>query len=66
MTAEQYKSALAKFGLSQERAGQWLGVSPRTSQNWALGTKKGRPVPGPVGKLFRLMLKLGLMPEDVK
>lgn len=65
MTAEQYKQAIKKFGLSQEAAGEWLGVSPRTSQNWALG-EKGRPVPEPVAMLFRLMLKFNLMPGDVK
>lgn len=65
MTATEYKQALEKFGLTQERAGEWLGVSPRTSQNWSLG-EKGRPVPEPVAKLFRLMLRLNLMPGDVK
>lgn len=63
MTPNQYRSALSALDLSQERAAFWLQVSYRTSQNWALGE---RPVPGPVAKLLRLMLRLKLKPEDVK
>lgn len=63
MTPDQYKSAIKKLGLSQERAGEWLGISPRTSQGYALGEY---PVPEPTAKLLRLMVKLGLKPDDVK
>lgn len=62
MTPNQYRSAIAKLGLSQERAGLWLGVSPRTSQGYALGE---RPVPEPVAKLLRLMVRLELTSEQV-
>lgn len=61
MTPTQYKAAIKALGLSQERAGEWLGVSPRTSQNYAA---KGPPEP--VAKLLRLCIKLKLNPEDVK
>jgi hypothetical protein len=61
MTPAQYKAAIKALGLSQERAGEWLGVSPRTSQNYAA---KGPPEP--VAKLLRLCIKLKLNPEDVK
>jgi hypothetical protein len=61
MTTKQYKSAIEKLGLSQERAGLWLGVSKRTGQNYAA---KGPPEP--VAKLLRLMLRLELRPDDVK
>jgi hypothetical protein len=57
----QYKAAIKTLGLPQEAAGDWLGVSPRTSQNYAA---KGPPEP--VAKLLRLCIKLKLSPEDVK
>ena len=63
MTPTQYKAAIAKLGLSQERAGDWLGIGRRTSQGYALGEY---PVPEPTAKLLRLVVKLGLTPEDVK
>ena len=62
MTPSQYRSAIEKLGLSQVRAAAFLGVSPRTSQGYALGEY---PVPEAVAKLLRLMVKLGLKPEDV-
>ncbi len=61
MTPTQYKVAIKTLGLSQERAGDWLGVSARTGQNYAA---KGPPEP--VAKLLRLCIKLKLRPEDVK
>ena len=63
MTPSQYKAAIKTLGLSQEAAGDWLGVGRRTSQGWALGE---RPVPEPVAKLLRLCVRLKLKPEDVK
>jgi hypothetical protein len=61
MTPKQYKSIIESLGLSQEAAGVWLGVSPRTGQNYAA---KGPPEP--VAKLLRLMVKMELKPDDVK
>lgn len=61
MTPKQYKAIIDDLGLSQERAGEWLGVSARTGQNYAA---KGPPEP--VAKLLRLMVRLKLKPEDVK
>lgn len=61
MTPKQYREAIAKLGLTQEGAGEWLGVSPRTGQNYAA---KGPPEP--IAKLLRLMLRLNLKPEDVR
>jgi len=63
MTPDQYKKAIKKLGLSQERAGEFLGVSPRTSQGYALGEY---PVPEAIAKLLRLMTRLDLTPEEVK
>ncbi len=63
MTPTQYRAAIAALDLSQERAGAWLGIAPRTSQGYALGEY---PVPEPVAKLLRLCIKMTLKPEDVK
>lgn len=61
MTGEQYKKAIERLGLTQEQAGEWLGVTGRTGQNYAA---KGPPEA--VAMLLRLMLKMGLKPEDVR
>ena len=63
MTPTQYRSAIKALGLSQERAGDWLGIGRRTSQGYALGEY---PVPESVALLLRLMVNLKLNPEDVK
>jgi hypothetical protein len=62
MTPTQYRTAIRALGLSQERAGLWLGIGKRTSQGYALGEY---PVPEPIAKLLRLIVKLKLNPEDV-
>ena len=62
MTPTQYKTAIKALGLSQERAGDWLGIGRRTSQGYALGEY---PVPEPVAKLLRLMIRLELPPDEV-
>jgi hypothetical protein len=61
VTPAQYKTTIKTLGLNQEEAGEWLGVSARTGQNYAA---KGPPEP--VAKLLRLCVKLKLKPEDVK
>ena len=63
MTSNQYRKALEQLELSQHRAAEFLGVSPRTSQGYALGEY---PVPQSIAMLLRLMIKLKLKPEDVK
>lgn len=63
MTPTQYRTAIKALGLSQERAGEWLGIAPRTSQGYALGEY---PVPEPTAKLLRLCVRLKLEPEDVR
>lgn len=62
MTPAQYKTAIAKLGLSQERAGLWLGLSARQGQRYATGEAE---IPEPVAKLLRLVLRLNLTPDDV-
>ena len=60
MTAKQYRAIIEGLGMTQEGAGEWLGVSARTGQNYAA---KGPPEP--VAKLLRLMVRLKLSPDDV-
>jgi len=35
MTSHQYRKAIADLGLNQVQAARFLGVSERTSRNWA-------------------------------
>ena len=63
MTPTQYREAIKALGLSQERAGDWLGIGKRTSQNYALGESR---IPEPVAKLLRIMIELKLNPDDVE
>jgi hypothetical protein len=61
MTPAQYKATIKALGLSQARAGDWLGIGRRTSQSYALGETR---IPEPVAKLLRIMIELELNPED--
>lgn len=63
MTHHQYRTAIAALGLTQHQAAEWLGVSPRSSQGYALGEY---PVPEPIAKLLRLCVRLRLSPDEVK
>jgi hypothetical protein len=55
MTALEYRTALATLGLSQQAAGRWLMVSPKTAQNYAkLGPS------GPAHRAILMALKHGL------
>lgn len=60
MTNNQYRTALKRLGLSQRKAAKWIGVSLRTSQNYALGMT---PIPEPTARLLRLVINLKL-PHD--
>jgi hypothetical protein len=63
VTPTQYRAAIKRLGLSQHGAADFLGISGRASQGYALGEY---PVPEAVAKLLRLMIKLGLKPVDVQ
>jgi hypothetical protein len=63
MTPAQYRAAIKALGLSQERAGDWLGIGKRTSQSYALGETR---IPEPVAKLLRLTIELKLDPDDIR
>lgn len=55
MTPADYRAALATLGLSQLAAGRWLGVSPKTAQNYA---RFGPSAPAAVA--VRYALKYGV------
>jgi hypothetical protein len=57
MTPAQYRQALHLIGLSQQRAGLFLGVSKRTGQRYATGETE---IPEGFARLLRLMVRLGL------
>jgi hypothetical protein len=63
MTSRQYRAAIEALGLSQIRAGRFLGVPTKTSSRWALGESR---VPTAVGVLLKLMIALKLSPEEVQ
>jgi predicted transcriptional regulator len=62
MTPAQFRAALEKLGLSQVEAAEFLGVSTRAAHGYA----NGWPIREGDAKLLRLMVKLGLKPEEVK
>lgn len=53
MTPDEYRAALATLGLSQLAAGRWLGVSPKTAQNYATVGPSG-----PAARAIHLLLSL--------
>jgi DNA-binding transcriptional regulator YiaG len=53
LTTKQYRRALEELGLSQAAAAKYLGVTARTSQNWALGFSAVHPC---AERLLRLLL----------
>ena len=54
MTPSQYRAALATLGLSQQAAGRWLGVSPKTAQRYAVDGPSG-PAARAVGMAVVIM-----------
>lgn len=63
MTADQYRAALKKLGVSQKKMGDYLHVSRRTSQGWALGEYE---VPPLIARVLRLVLKGKIALEDLQ
>lgn len=62
MTANQYRAALDKLGLSQRGAGSLFEVDERTSRRWALGE---RTIPPCVSIVLRLMVAGKITVADV-
>lgn len=63
MSPTQYRKAIEAMGLSQAKAGEFFGISPRSSQGYALGEY---PVPESIAKLLRLMIRLHMKPHEVQ
>lgn len=63
MTPKQYRAAIDRLGLSQVKAGAFLGVSARQSRRWALGEAE---IPKVVAMILRLMVKTRTAPEDLE
>ncbi|WP_336492407.1 hypothetical protein [Methylobacterium nigriterrae] len=63
MTADEYRAALKRLGLTHVAAAAFLGVEEITSRRWA--TAKTR-VPGSVSTLLRLIIALKLTPDKVR
>ena len=55
MSADEFREAIAKLGLTQVEAAAALESDPRTVRRWALGE---RAIPGPVRVALRLMARL--------
>lgn len=62
MTPQQFKTAIATVGLTQEAAGVFFGYSKRPGQAWALGE---RAVPWPVQCALEFMVKHKLTATDL-
>lgn len=61
MTAAQFRDACERFGLTQEAAAKFLGVSLRTVNGYA----NGASIPKATAKLLRLMIRRNIKPENV-
>ena len=62
MTMNQYRRALEELELSQGMAAAYLGVSRRTSQNWALGEAPVHPC---AARLLRLLREGRITLDDL-
>jgi hypothetical protein len=63
MTPLEYKIAIKALGLTQVKAGKWLGIGARTSQGYALGESS---IPEPIAKLLRLCVERDIHPDEVR
>jgi DNA-binding transcriptional regulator YiaG len=63
MTAKQYRRALAELELSQAKMADYLGVSLRTSQNWALAQAPIHPC---AAILLRLLMDGKISLDDLR
>lgn len=62
MTPAQYRDAIARLGLTQAAAGEFLGVDERTSRRWIAGESA---IPESAAKLIRLLIRRRIKPEEV-
>ncbi|MBL8555575.1 MAG: hypothetical protein JNL41_14975 [Phenylobacterium sp.] len=57
MSPQEYRDAIARLGLSQVRAGVFLGATDRTSRRWA-ATDEPSSIPGSVALALALAICL--------
>ena len=62
MTANQFRAALDRLGLSQLGAARLFGTGERTPRRWALGE---RSVPPAIAILLRLLIAGKIGVEDI-
>jgi hypothetical protein len=62
MSKDEYREIIDKLGLSQVKAGPFLGVDQRTSRSYALGESV---VPWLAAILLRVMIKYKINTEDI-
>lgn len=62
MKGKAYEIAIKKIGLSQRKAGPFLGFGERQSRRIVAGEAE---VPGGAEKLLKLMVKRGITAEDL-
>jgi DNA-binding transcriptional regulator YiaG len=62
MTADQFRYALARVGLSQSAAARLFGISDRTIRHWTTDT----PIPYPVVILMRLLTTRRISIDDIE
>ena len=62
MTTEEYNLIRTELDLSQFAAGRLLGIKPRQAHRIAKGIS---PVPAPVAKLLRLVVRFSLTQQDL-
>lgn len=64
MTTTALRTIITKLGVNNTELGRFLGHRDgREVRRWLAGDV---PIPVPVAKLLRLMVTLGIDPEDVK
>jgi hypothetical protein len=61
MTGAQFKTALAKIGMSQGAASRFLGIARRTATNYA---SDETPIPTVTAKLLRFMVRAKVTADD--
>jgi hypothetical protein len=64
VTKAQYRTALKKLGITTVVGASILGISKRQAQRYDADDKT--PIPEPLAKLMRLMIKQGIKPEALE
>jgi len=63
MTADEYREAIERVGLTQVGAAEFFNVADTTSRRWIAGR---HPIPDAVAMTLRLMIRYNLTPAKVR